>query len=169
MRCQIQSIRLETWKIEDRGKRRKQIQISRDSPFPPFFTQLRGDFEMPNTTYAGQTPIPNTAANQHMPFAQKAFSDEGAFRNLNEWELPAGAQMTELQDQATIYLPDDFPTPLRVQLRIISVSESGRRKSSVEGMQYSFSCEGRLLFKSENHSVKDHEMYATVFYRTAAR
>ena len=66
-----------------------------------------------------------------------------------------GAQMTEFQEQATIYLPDDFPTPLRVQLRNISVSESDRRKSSVEGTRYSFSCIGRLLFRSETHSAKN--------------
>ena len=105
---------------------------------------------MPAAMFTGQTPIPNAAANQHMPFSQKAFSDTGAFWNLDEWELPAGAQMLggQNKDQATIYLPDEFPTPTRVQLRILTASESDKRQSSVEGTQYSFSCAGRLFYKS---------------------
>ena len=111
---------------------------------------------MTAANFAGQTPIPNTGVNQHMPFAQKMFSDERAFWNVDEWELPAGARMAQNQnkDQAAVYLPDEFPTPFRVQLRILTVSESDRHVSSVEGAQYSFSCAGRLFYRSEKYSDK---------------
>ena len=106
--------------------------------------------------FRGQTPIWNSGVNQHMPYAQKIFSDEKAFWNLDEWELPAGARMGENQnkDLATVYLPDDFPTPFRVQLRILAATESDRRVSSVEGAQYSFSCAGRVFCRSEKFSDK---------------
>ena len=120
--------------------------------------------------FSGLTPIGNSGVNQHMPFAQKIFSDEKAFWNEDEWDLPAGARMVESQgkDQATVYLPDDFPTPFRVQLRILTVSESDKHVSSVEGQQYSFSCAGRLFYKSEKYSDKNQELYTGMFYRTVA-
>ena len=120
--------------------------------------------------FSGQTPILNSGLNQHVPFAQKIFSDEKAFWNLDEWELPAGARMEENQnkDQATVYLPDDFPTPFRVQLRILTATESDRHVSSVEGAQYSFSCAGRLFYRSEEFSGKNQEFYTGMFSRTAA-
>ena len=36
--------------------------------------------------YVGQPPIQNNAGNPHTPFARKAFSDEAAFWNVDEWE-----------------------------------------------------------------------------------
>ena len=61
---------------------------------------------MPGRNFSGLTPIENSGVNQHMPFAQKIFSDEKAFWNVDEWDLPAGAEMRENQnkDQATVYL-----------------------------------------------------------------
>ena len=121
-------------------------------------------------TFSGLTPIENSGVNQHMPFAQKIFSDEKAFWNVDEWDLPAGARMVENQgkDQATVYLPDGFPTPFRVQLRILTVSESDKHMSSVEGPQYSFSCAGRLFYRSEKYSDENQELYTGMFYRTVA-
>ena len=105
-----------------------------------------------------------------MPFAQKIFSDEKAFWNVDEWDLPAGARMVENQnkDQAAVYLPDDFPTPFRTQLRIVTVTESDRHVSSVEGTQYSFSCVGRLFYRSEKYSDENQELYTGMFFRTVA-
>ena len=125
---------------------------------------------MPGRNFSGLTPIENSGVNQHMPFAQKIFSDEKAFWNVDEWDLPAGAEMRENQnkDQATIYLPDDFPTPFRVQLRILTVTESDRHVSSVEGTQYSFSCAGRLFYRSSRFSDENQELYTGLFYRTVA-
>ena len=126
---------------------------------------------MTAANFAGQTPIPNTGVNQHMPFAQKAFSDARAFWNVDEWELPAGTRMAQNpnKDQAAVYLPDEFPTPFRVQLRILTVTESDKHVSSVEGTQYPFSCAGRLFYRSEKHSDKNQEVYTGMFYRTVAR
>ena len=126
---------------------------------------------MTAANFAGRNPTPNTGVNRHMPFAQKAFSDVRAFWNVDEWELPAGARMAEgrNKDQAAIYLPDEFPTPLRVQLRILTASGSDKRQSSVEGTQYSFSCAGRLFYKSEKNSERGRQMYTTLFYRAVAR
>ena len=61
---------------------------------------------MPGRNFSGLTPIENSGVNQHMPFAQKIFSDEKAFWNVDEWDLPAGAEMRENQnrDQATVLL-----------------------------------------------------------------
>ena len=56
--------------------------------------------------------------------------------------------------QAALRQTELFPTPLRVQLRVPSVSESGKRKSSVEGAQYSFSRVGRLMFRSAEERVR---------------
>ena len=120
--------------------------------------------------FSGQTPIQNSGVNQHMPFAQRMFSDEQAFWNVDEWELPAGARMAQNQnrDQAAVYLPDEFPTPFRAQLRILAASESDRHVRSVEGAQYSFSCAGRLFYKSGKYSAENQEVSAGMFYRTAA-
>ena len=81
-------------------------------------------------TCSGLTPIGNSGVNQHMPFAQKIFSDEKAFWNLDEWELPAGARMEETQnkDQAAVYLPDDFPSPFIVQLRMLAATKRQARE-----------------------------------------
>ena len=119
---------------------------------------------MPATLYMGHPPIPNRASNQHNPSAQKAFADGRASWHLDEWGLPEGAAMSEsaADGQATIYLPGDFPTPMRVQLRIISVSESDRRGSSVEGTQYAPSCVGRLLFRSSLRSTTDQDTAVSI-------
>ena len=125
---------------------------------------------MASRNFSGLTPVESSGVNQHMPFAQKIFSDEKAFWNVDEWDLPAGAEMRENQnkDQATVYLPDDFPTPFRVQLRILTVTESDRHVSSVEGTQYSFSCAGRLFYSSSRFSTENEELYTGMFYRTVA-
>ena len=85
--------------------------------------------------------------------------------------MPAGARTSEgrNRDQATIYLPDEFPTPFRVQLRVLTASESDRRQSSVGGTQYPFGCAGRLFYRSGKNSDKDREKYDTLFFRAVAR
>ena len=81
-------------------------------------------------------PIQTGFADRRTPLAQKLLTDVEYFRNMGEWELPVGTQVAEEDDgQATLRLPEDYPTPFRVQPRIISFAASGSRRGSVEGPQ----------------------------------
>ena len=64
-------------------------------------------------------------------------------------------------------LPDDFPPPIRTQLRVVSCAGNKYRDSSVPGAQYRFSCVGRLSCRSEN--CRNWDYFAAVYFRTTAR
>ena len=54
---------------------------------------------------------------------------------------------------ATLQFLGEFPTPLGMQLRVVSVHGGERRRRSGEGPQYSFSCVGRVALHSRQYSA----------------
>ena len=114
-------------------------------------------------------PIRNESENPHTPVALRVFSDGTCFWNIGRWELSAGAMLSNSADgQTPLRLPEEFPTPVRAQLRIVRVSENEWRKSSVERPQFSFSCVGRVMFHSMRYSTDGNEMHTAAFSRATA-
>ena len=84
--------------------------------------------------------------------------------NSEDWELPRGCLLAEQGDQVTIRLPDSFPTPHRMFLRVVSCWENEFHKSSAPGPQYQFSLVGRLSFRP----TADSDYIAHLIFRTSA-
>ena len=59
--------------------------------------------------------------------------------NPGGWELPHGTLQSGQGGQVAIELPDSFPTPHRMFLRVVSCWENEYHKSSAPGHQYQFS------------------------------
>ena len=84
--------------------------------------------------------------------------------NTADWELPRGCLLAEQGDQATIRLPDSFPVPHRMFLRVVSCWENEFHKSSAPGPQYQFSLLGRLSYRP----TPDADYIAHLIFRTTA-
>ena len=113
----------------------------------------------------------HTDADQHTKywciFPQRIDTDgphPETFWNTADWELPKGCLLAEQGDQATIRLPDSFPTPHRMFLRVISCWENDFHKSSAPGPQYQFSVVGRLSYRP--HADADYVTH--LIFRTTA-
>ena len=90
--------------------------------------------------------------------------DSGTIWNTDDWELPRGCLLAEQGDQATIRLPDSFPTPHRMFLRVVSCWENEFHKSSAPGPQYQFSLVGRLSYRP----TAEADYTAHLIFRTTA-
>ena len=84
--------------------------------------------------------------------------------NPGGWELPQGTLQSEQGGQVAIKLPDSFPPPRRLFLRIVSCRESDFHKSSVPGPQYQFSLVGRVSYRPKANS----QYAAHLIFRTTA-
>ena len=84
--------------------------------------------------------------------------------NTGDWELPYGSLQAGYGDQATIKLPDSFPPPVRMFLRVVSCWENDYHKSSAPGPQYQFSCLGRVSYRPK----PDAGYVAHLLFRTTA-
>ena len=117
----------------------------------------------PDNNYAGvQGP-----SSYWMAFAQRLDTDgphSETLWNTGDWELPQGCLRAYQGDQVTIRLPDDFPPPNRIFLRVVSCWENEFHKSSVPGPQYQLSMIGRLSYRSK----PDADYVAHLIFRTTA-